>query len=60
MVKQHEAWWLAYLRWNTGKHETVRTKMPGMLTDSDMWVMLACLPEPKVTMLPATRLKVGR
>jgi hypothetical protein len=60
MPRQHEVWFLCYIRWTNGRRETMRTKLPGVLAGSDQWVVLACMPEPRVTVHPAVRLKVGR
>jgi hypothetical protein len=53
MPEQHEQWWLVYVRWDNGSRETIRTKLPGILAGTDRLIVLACLPEPRVTVQPA-------
>ena len=46
-------WWLMYVRWTNGKRETIHTQLPALLTESDRWWVLACLPEPRKSVMPA-------
>jgi len=41
VLKQHELWFLVYVRWDSGERETIRTQMPRMLAGSDRMVVLA-------------------
>jgi hypothetical protein len=45
-------WWLVYLRWDNGHRETVRTTRPDELPSRDRCVVLAALPEARMTVLP--------
>ena len=53
MLKQHEQWWLCYVRWDNGTRECIRTQMPRMLAGSDRLVVMACLPEGRMSVRPA-------
>jgi hypothetical protein len=53
-VKDNEfgQWFLVYVRWPSGKRETIRTMLPGLLFASDAMVVMACLPAPRVMIRP--------
>jgi hypothetical protein len=54
-------WWYVYLQWrHTGKRETIRTKLPGLLYRSDDVTVLACLIEARMSVQPAERRRIGR
>jgi hypothetical protein len=60
VLKQHELWFLVYVRWDSGERETIRTQMPRMLAGSDRMVVLACLPEARMSVQPAEPRWAGR
>jgi len=47
-------WWLLYIRHrDTSRRETMRSQMPHLITESDRWWVLACLPEGRKSVQPA-------
>jgi hypothetical protein len=40
-------WWLVYVRWPSGKRETIRTQHPGLVM-MEQCVVQAMMPEPVV------------
>jgi hypothetical protein len=44
--------WLVYVRWQTGKRETIRTTTPETILQSSDACVLACMPVPRIVYRP--------
>lgn len=52
MVGEPEQYWLLYLRWASGRRETICTANPEEIIAADArFVVLACMPMPRIQIL---------
>jgi hypothetical protein len=46
-----EQWWAVYIRWRTGRRETIRTQTPDALPNRDSFWVVACTPLPHIAVI---------